>query len=128
MVIEKLFSPEMPEYKDMLVAEMMVKMRKMDKSSLKTVYDFYSGSECTLETEEICKKATLFIVDLLPSIGTRHAVSLMRDLVSMYPTRIATALPILAFVKPPHPKMPEELKVFIVEFCKHFLALKLNTY
>ena len=105
--------------RDMHVAELMRSvLRKMEKASLRAVLDYYSrGAEeegkCPLASSsgEECAKVARLLVDMLPALGTRHAVALMRELVSTHATRILVSMPLLALVKPPHPKMIEELKV-----------------
>ena len=105
--------------RDMHVAELIRSvLRKMEKASLRAVLIYYSrGAEeegkCPLASAsgELCAKAARFMVDVLPALGTRHAVALMRELVSTHTMRILISLPLIALVKPPHPTMLEELKV-----------------
>lgn len=96
------------------VSELMTRvLRKLDKSGLRRFLDNYNQEQegCTNRRE--CEQIQNMIVDILPTLGTPHAVALMRELVDKYQVRIMVSMPLMGLQRPPHPKMIEELKVHV---------------
>ena len=121
------------KHRDMLILELISSvLRQMDKSCLRSLLDYYSTvghGTCsqTSAKSESCEKVEFFLVDLLASLGTSHAVSLIRDLVSKYPLRLTLSMPFLGLVQPPHPAMIAEIKVgFFSRFLSGILNLNLK--